>query len=364
MSRKRPKAKNAPRPVRRVPARRDWKLIVLDQEPLRRDAASSCTQMMKKLKRATAEWTRFEREDQPAFNRWKAATFGTLLTTLRDLETRLGEKSTLIRQVELEMVFGGYRADVAYRRVMQARVNPPRCEEADDPFTQTFGPDAFDDFEKELLFEEALRQHMDIDPDKLDDLTYDEMFEQFKAGFFGGGPPPGEDPWAALPSDPKPEPVPRIKELYRILVRRLHPDTRADGDTAVSALWHDVQEAYAAGDVDRMEMLLAFTDIEGETAGDHTTVFQLRSLFRELRRSFNALQKSIRAARKTPAWNFAANADRSTLSKRIGSDLRAEIARCKESLAWMEERLARWAAPVRAPRQRSGRRAAQEEFAF
>jgi hypothetical protein len=35
----------------------------------------------------------------------------------------------------------------------------------------------------------------------------------------------------------------RFKEIYRILVRRLHPDLRADGDATVSALWHEVQEA-------------------------------------------------------------------------------------------------------------------------
>src|SRR5439155_978861 len=49
------------------------------------------------------------------------------------------------------------------------------------------------------------------------------------------------------------EPVtidPRIKEIYRRLVRRLHPDLRADGDASVSSLWHEVQEAYVAGDVE------------------------------------------------------------------------------------------------------------------
>lgn len=44
----------------------------------------------------------------------------------------------------------------------------------------------------------------------------------------------------------------RLKETYRILVRRRHPDLRADGDAHVSALWHEVQEAYQAGSVERM----------------------------------------------------------------------------------------------------------------
>ena len=59
----------------------------------------------------------------------------------------------------------------------------------------------------------------------------------------------------------------RVKELYRILVRRLHPDLRADASAAVSALWHEVQEAYAASDVAHMEILLALSDIESQQRG-------------------------------------------------------------------------------------------------
>src|SRR5205814_5812795 len=40
----------------------------------------------------------------------------------------------------------------------------------------------------------------------------------------------------------------RVKEIYRRLVRRLHPDLRADRDASVSSLWHEVQEAYAGGE--------------------------------------------------------------------------------------------------------------------
>ncbi len=63
----------------------------------------------------------------------------------------------------------------------------------------------------------------------------------------------------------------RVKELYRALVRRLHPDLRADGNAAVSALWHEVQEAYAASDVARMELLLALSDLESSQVGEQTS---------------------------------------------------------------------------------------------
>jgi len=63
---------------------------------------------------------------------------------------------------------------------------------------------------------------------------------------------------------------PRVKEIYRRLVRRLHPDLRADGDATVSSVWHEVQEAYAAGDVARMELLLALIDLSNAPGASTT----------------------------------------------------------------------------------------------
>lgn len=166
------------------------------------------------------------------------------------------------------------------------------------------------------------------------------MFEHFKSSVFGEDPTHFPRPGA---SRAKPITL-RIKELYRILVRRLHPDLRADGDTVVSALWHDVQEAYASGDAGRLEMLLAFTDIESNTAGTHTSLFQMRSVLRELRRTLSAVQKRVRAARQDPAWNFARKADRSEIHRRIRGELDESIAKNELRLSEMEAIIASWIA--------------------
>src|SRR5207247_4056351 len=85
---------------------------------------------------------------------------------------------------------------------------------------------------------------------------------------------------------------PRVKEIYRRLVRRLHPDLRADGDATVSSLWHEIQEAYASGDVARMELLLALSDLSN-APGASTTLSQIRSPLSELTRSVRALAFSV-----------------------------------------------------------------------
>src|ERR1051325_10455080 len=108
----------------------------------------------------------------------------------------------------------------------------------------------------------------------------------------------------------------RVRELYRRLVRRLHPDLRADGSTAVSALWHEVQEAYAASDVARMEILLALSDIEANRLADQTLA-QLRAVRAELERAWRALEKSLLEAEGEDAWDFARLGPNPSLQLRV-----------------------------------------------
>jgi septal ring factor EnvC (AmiA/AmiB activator) len=146
----------------------------------------------------------------------------------------------------------------------------------------------------------------------------------------------------------------RIKEIYRMLVRRLHPDLRADRDAEVSHFWHDVQEAYGQGNLERLEMLLALTDLQSNAAGDHTSLFQMRSVLTELRKAFKALQRSLGQARKDPAWKFAKLANRQQVRAGIQRKLERELHDHEADLAELEGQIARWKAA--ADRTRSPRR--------
>src|SRR6185437_8100564 len=108
---------------------------------------------------------------------------------------------------------------------------------------------------------------------------------------------------------------------YRTLVRRLHPDLRADGSAVVSALWHEVQEAYGARDVARMQLLLALSDIESEQLGEATSLFQMRAVLTELNRSFRARENSMREAEGEDAWNFARTGPSDDLRTRVERQL-------------------------------------------
>ena len=341
------------RGVGRQPSPKERRLVLLDQEPLRRKASSECNRAMARLEKARAEWKRFEHEDKPAFGRWMSATFGAILTPIREVDALVQQKEALLREVEMEMAFGGARNErSAYARVQRRRENPPPAPDSHasrpppphgEAHPEEDGPEEMSEFEQELLFEELLIM-LGMDPDRMSDQQYARMFAEFKARVGGEAPPEAPPKLEAAPALADSQQS-RIKEIYRILVRRLHPDTRADSDAEVSMLWHEVQAAYNDRNLDRLEMLLALTDIQSNTMGGHTSLFQLRSVLAELRSAFNALQRNLRAAKQEPAWGFVRLTDRSALEKRFRRELQTDLAWHQDQLRELDAIIARWSMP-------------------
>lgn len=347
---------------------KERQIVLLDQQPLRSKVASECSRTMARLEKAKAEWKRFQQEDQAAFNRWVNATFGALLSQIREIDADVYAKEALVHEVDMEMMFGGARSPrAAYREVQNRRDNPPpeansqsappppRWEEGageDDPFGD------IPEYEQEMLFQDLLRMVMGLDPDRMSEKKYEQMFADFKKNLLGHEQP---GPPAVPPPQQQPEQS-RLKELYRLLVRRLHPDTKADSDAEVSAIWHEVQEAYRVGNVERLEMLLAMTDLQANATGEHTSLAQMRAVLTELRRSFNALQRNLRAAKDDLAWNFAGRTNRSALEKRVRSELEAKRQGLERMLQMLDAKIAGWSAPPKARKKPAKRQ--QTDFFF
>jgi hypothetical protein len=332
-------------------------IVLLDQEPLRQAVATDCTNAMARLDHARAGWFHFERKDKPAFARWRAREFGALLSRARDVEDRIRDAQTLIHEVEMEMRRIFQDAPSAYQRVMFRRAHPNEIveEEAESAAGSDQAGRRMSDFEKEALFQEWVKSALGTNPDKMDDEAYSNSFEAFKSHMFRFAP---EEP-PSLPQHRRrsrrqgtPEEIEkeeetitvdaRVRELYRRLVRRLHPDLRADGSTAVSALWHEVQEAYAAGDIARMEILLALSDIEANRVANQTLA-QLHAVRSELERALRALEKCLHEAKGEDAWNFARIGPTTGLRKQVDRQLKSDLAARTQRLDLLTRTIAEWA---------------------
>ncbi len=190
----------------------------------------------------------------------------------------------------------------------------------------------------------------------MDDEAYQTTFETFKAHMFRGAAEETRPQNVQKKSARMQKPVEneekeeeetkadaRVKTLYRILVRRLHPDLRDDASAAASALWHEVQEAYAASDVAQMEILLALIDIDSNALGVQTSVGQMRAILMELERALRALEKSLLEAEGEDAWNFAQTGPSGDLRLRVERQLKSDLAARSLRLDVFTKTIAAWA---------------------
>lgn len=340
---------------------KDRQLVLLDGVRLRHQAASECSRQMARLEKAKAEWKRFEQHDKTGFDRWKASTFGGFLTRLRELAASIREKESLILAVEMEVVSGGAKSfRSAYARVQARRDHPEEAAPPPPREEEDFAGPKFEDIseiEQEMLFEDFLRSVLRMNPDRISDARYEKMFADFKASAMGKDRAESED----SPAPAKPGQS-RLKEIYRVLVRRLHPDTRADIDEDVSALWHEVQEAYGTGNIERLEMLLALSDLQFNATGEHTSLFQMRSVLAELLRSCKAIQANLRAARMDLAWNFSRLRNRAALEKRVRGNLKSMLEWHEWRLRQLEAEIASWSPAPKARKKKAGRSQAGSLF--
>lgn len=331
-------------------------IVWIEQAPLRASAAGECAEMMARLEEVRIQWHQFERQDKPAFVRWRAREFGALLSTARDVEDRIRDAQNLIHEVEMEMRRKIQDPQSAYRRVLFRRENPGAADEREIPTNGSQSTPHLSEFEQEALFQEWVQKFLGTNPTKMDDHAYSTAFEVFKSHMFVrpenapdqsySRPADGRRQRSAVEEEPASatEPVTidsRVKEIYRRLVRRLHPDSRANGDASVSSLWHEVQEAYAAGDVARMELLLALSDLSG-APGAGTTLSQMRAVLGELIRSVRALELSLVEAGREDAWNFSRTGPSENLRLRVERQLKHELGLRQQRLELLTRTIAEW----------------------
>jgi hypothetical protein len=330
----------------------DRRIVAVNEGPLRQRAAKEFDKVMAKLEKARAELRLFEQEDRPSFGRWMAATFGALLTELRDNAHLIHEQEDLILEVETEMIWSNHRnSRRAYAAVMKRRErsdpDDDLAEENDfDPREEMGAENAKE--ERRTFFDDFVRSVLGLNPEQLGKADYEKMFAEFEANIFEERPPvsPSQTHDRQKPSTSREEA--RIKEVYRTLVRRLHPDLRADGDATVSAKWHEVQEAYEARNLDRLETLLAVTEMESG-ASSRASLSQIRGALADFNRALRAIQRSLREAKRDPAWGFTQNPYSRSVEKQIRRELEESLSHQRAELADLKATIEDWSRPWRPP---------------
>lgn len=277
-------------------------LLVIDHERLQGAAWAEFHTARKRLDRAARDLHRHEEIDMPAFSAWLHRTFPVQVTTLRELGDEVNRKARQIRLVQTIAATTGGSLKRVWREQQESAAKPRVAR-------NKFRANRESDFDEDPETDEPRREARRAD------------FE------FIPGPPRTEE----------------ARDVYRRLVQRLHPDRGGDWSPARQHLWHEVQQAWAAGDGD----WLARLEVEWETAhaviGPTSPLSRLRAAIEEVHAARRDTEAKLREYRLSAPWRFtAAESKRAALERRVEADFVRDFKTLQRQLRYLDQTIAAW----------------------
>ncbi len=95
----------------------------------------------------------------------------------------------------------------------------------------------------------------------------------------------------------------QLKQLFRSLARRLHPDLNPGAGEGSAGLWHEVVDAYEAGDLAKLQALAIVAGQKSPQMQPPAGLDGLREEHRRLVASLEALYKQLREVRQQPPFS-------------------------------------------------------------
>ena len=293
-------------------------LILGKGESVRKKARRDYESARRKLDQAHQDVARFKTEDRPAFETWMHRIFGPDLTELRQLARVHQDKAQLIMEVQQIVFKQRIPLGEAYKLALHRRAH---SEEKPSP-----KPEVDEEFAR---FSRA----------------YAERQESNQPPGFGL---PGLDGESGGNT--------RVKDLYRSLVRKLHPDSQGQMTPQKLEWWHEVQEAYAEADIARLEKILTLCELQDDSAAAQTRVSTLHRLTAQFKTSLRTVKRELTGYRREPAWKFSHSPDHTQIERRIRSELEAEAGHLFEMIGDAESLLRLWEREAARPRPTATRR--------
>jgi hypothetical protein len=284
-------------------------LIPLDTGKIRRKAIGTMKRSRTAYSKAEAEWIRFNEEELPAYQQWFRQHCGARMSELRRILQQISYKQMLIQQVDYESRRTGKLLGECYHEVKYRLEHPEEFKDRD-----------YEDFEEEAQDmppgdEEDIDDCEPPDPGDEIDEEYEELFKEFepyiRAALSGTGLLEEEE------DDEEEEAMQRLREekekrritvraVFRDIARMLHPDAGGNMDEMNKRTWVSAQRAYAAGDLDQLELIRSHIWLNGDiNALKDASVSHILNLTDAFRASLKALRTVLRRIRKEdPAWGF------------------------------------------------------------
>ena len=290
---RRPRAKAEPRAVA-APSRA---LLVIDHARLQGAAWAEFHAARKRLDRTAGELHRHEEIDGPAYTAWLHRTFPLQVTALRELRDDVEAK---VRQMRIAQTIAS-RTGASLKRVWreQKKAAASAGEDPEESHATGEGEEEFDERRRT----EARREDFTAAPTR----------------------------------------TVGARDIYRRLVQHLHPDRGGPWTASRQRLWHEVQQAWAAGDGDWLARLEVEWDTAHEAVGPNSPLSRLRTAIEELHAARRDLEAKLGVYRAAPPWRFSKNeAKRAALEVRVEADLVREFKALRRQLHHLDTTIAAW----------------------
>lgn len=297
-------------------------IIRLDSQSIRKKYIANFKRARTTYRKAREELDFFENEENPAFERWMFRECGQEISEIREVQRELQNKNRLLHRIQVASSLTGLDPAEAYRRILNGE-NP---DERRDMYNEAYD-DADEDWDEE-----------DTEGAEFED-EFDDFFNAFN-DFLNTlcGLEEDED---GEKDEEEQNRRRRVKDIYRDICRRLHPDAEGSNTDEELHIWYEVQEAYEDEDLDRLETLRAKTDIARGGVGKNMPVSDIQRLTDELRSARNSVRSLIRRARQAEGWGFfkRSQEELEEQAEIIRHDFRREKNFIKDDLDFVERRL-------------------------
>ena len=331
-------------------------LVLVDGTAARKKVKKEYDKARRDLENSRHQLDQFHQADLPQFSQWLNSHFGALLTELRELSQKLAADEAFVYLVENEVFFGGGSYARAYKRVIEARDNPEPppppppdgdpSDEAREPFG---GRPEFDEFEEFAGEEDPLEAFFNSIFGEAGPHKHQGKRSGEKSGSRGGFRPEAARPTPGAS---------RLKELYRALVRLLHPDAQQKMTPQKTEWWHQAQAAYEAGDGEQLEVILTLCEISESGTTLHTSASLLQRITSQMRSSLREIKRQIAERRRDPAWGFSRRADHEVLQLQTRRALMTDLQQLRDRAQATRNLIAVWKAAaerIKPPRPRKSR---------
>lgn len=345
-------------PGKKTPKNLCCSLIPLDTESIKKEFRRECQEARERFENIRKNWDFYDKQERPGYSSWVRLHLGSEFSEFKMMQEEINRKNLIFQELEYR---GACRRNLDRTEIyeqllkeLETGIKEPFTHRADEFSEYSDEPEGsagyIDDeepWDESDMDEDFLDEFDDMDDDFMDELddmddeefmrdpvnSFHKMIDRM-LGHFEGGADPGR-------REVKKN---KIKDVYRDICKKLHPDTGAEFDEKNSSLWHEAQDAYEHRDLERLESVLAICEMKSGGLKGSVTCSQMLEVIAHYNEGVESVRDILAEARHAEDWNFmswSSNEKQRKLDK-LKNLMKKDLDACRKNIEYIEARITRW----------------------